>query len=219
MLVLNKIRQFWSADKRTIITHTHPDSMISEQFRMIQTNIKFITTEQQSRTILITSSSDGEGKSTFATNLAVSLAQQKKKVLLVDGNLRKPSLHSFFNTSNSVGLTDILTGRSSFSEAVHHTEIWRLDLLSSGVVPFNPVELFGSERMQDLLKKVEQTYDMTIIDSNSVLEVTDTKLLASQCDGVILVTLNGKTKLEKASEAKKVLEFSQAKVLGVVLNQ
>ncbi|WP_335572483.1 CpsD/CapB family tyrosine-protein kinase [Neobacillus vireti] len=218
-MVLNKIRRLLSAEKRTIIAFTHPDSKISEQFRMIQTNIKFIMSEQYSRTILITSSGDSEGKSTVATNLAVSLAQQKKKVLLIDANLRRPALHSFFNTYNSIGLTDVLTGRSSFSEAVYHTEVWRLDLLSSGVVPFNPVELIGSLRMQELLRKIEQSYDVIIIDSNSVLEVTDTKLLASQCDGVILVTQNGKTKLEKASEAKKVLEFAKANIIGVVLNK
>ncbi|WP_251028725.1 CpsD/CapB family tyrosine-protein kinase [Bacillus sp. ISL-18] len=218
-MVLNKIRRFWSAENRTIIAHTHPDSVISEQFRMIQTNMKFIMSEQNSRTILITSSEDGEGKSTIATNLAVSLAQQKKKVLLIDGNLRKPALHSFFNTSNKIGLTDVLTGRASFSEAIIHTEVWRLDLLTSGVVPFNPVELIGSQRLPELLNKVEQSYDIIIIDSNSILEVTDTKLLASQCDGVILVTQNGKTKLEKAAEAKKVIEFSKANIVGIVLNQ
>ncbi|MBT2699467.1 CpsD/CapB family tyrosine-protein kinase [Bacillus sp. ISL-40] len=186
---------------------------------MIHTNIKFMMSELQSRTFLITSSSDGEGKSMVATNLAVSMAQQKKKVLLIDANLRRPALHSFFKTANAEGLTDVLTGRLSFSEAVYHTEVWRLDLLSSGVVPFNPVELIGSQMMQDLLKKAEQNYDVIIIDSNSVLEVTDTKLLANQCDGVILVIQSGKTKLEKAAEAKKVLKYAKAKVVGAVLNQ
>ena len=186
---------------------------------MIQTNIKFMLVEQKSRTLLITSPRDGEGKSTTAVNLAVSMAQQKKKVLLIDANLRKPSLHTFFKLSNSNGLTDVLTGRLSFGEVVHHTEIWRLDLLSSGLVPFNPVELLGSQMMHDLLKKTSQFYDAVIIDSNSILEVTDTKLLSTQCDGVVLVVQNGKTKLEKAAEAKKVLEFAKAKLVGVILNQ
>lgn len=218
-MVFNKYKGSLPSKKRTIIAYSHPDSSFSEQFRMIQTNIKFMMSEQQSRTILITSSSDGEGKSMVATNLAVSLAQQKKKVLLIDANLRRPALHSFFKTPNLVGLTDVLTGRCSFSEVVYHTEIWKLDLLTSGVVKFNPVELIGSQMMRNLLKKAEQTYDVVIIDSNSVLEVTDTKLLATECDGVILVIQNGKTKLEKAAEAKKVLEFAKAKLVGVVLNQ
>ncbi|WP_251028072.1 CpsD/CapB family tyrosine-protein kinase [Bacillus sp. ISL-77] len=218
-MIFNKFRRKSSIKKKTIITYSHPESIISEQFRMIHTNIKFMMSELQSRTFLITSSSDGEGKSMVATNLAVSMAQQKKKVLLIDANLRRPALHSFFKTANAEGLTDVLTGRLSFSEAVYHTEVWRLDLLSSGVVPFNPVELIGSQMMQDLLKKAEQNYDVIIIDSNSVLEVTDTKLLANQCDGVILVIQSGKTKLEKAAEAKKVLKYAKAKVVGAVLNQ
>lgn len=186
---------------------------------MIQTNIKFITSEKESRTLLITSPSDGEGKSTFVTNLAVSMAQQKKKVLLIDANLRRPALHSFFNISNSQGLTDVLTGRLSFNEAVYHTDIWRLDLLLSGNFPTNPVELISSQMMQDLLKKADQIYDMILIDSNAVLDVTDTKLIANQCDGVILVLRNGKTNFEKSAEAKKVLEFAKAKIIGVILNQ
>ncbi|MDR7000595.1 CpsD/CapB family tyrosine-protein kinase [Neobacillus niacini] len=217
-MIISK-RNVSATKKRTIVAHTHPDSIISEQFRMIQTNIKFMLVDQKSRTLLITSPRDGEGKSTTAVNLAVSMAQQKKKVLLIDANLRKPSLHTFFKLSNSNGLTDVLTGRLSFNEVVHHTEIWRLDVLSSGLVPFNPVELLGSQMMQELLKKVTQFYDTVIIDSNSILEVTDTKLLSTQCDGVILVVKNGKTKLEKAAEAKKVLEFAKAKLVGVILNQ
>ncbi|OIK09380.1 tyrosine protein kinase [Bacillus sp. MUM 116] len=217
-MVISK-RKSSATKQRTIVTHAHPESIISEQYRMIQTNIKFMLAEQKSRTLLITSPRDGEGKSTTAVNLAVSMAQQKKKVLLIDANLRKPSLHTFFKLSNTNGLTDVLTGRLSFGEVVHHTEIWRLDVLSSGVVPINPVELLGSQMMQELLKKVTQSYDTVIIDSNSILEVTDTKLLSTQCDGVILVVKNGKTKLDKAAEAKKVLEFAKAKLVGVILNQ
>lgn len=216
-MIINKKKALLK--QRKIISHSHPESIISEQFRMIHTNIKFMLAEQKSRILLITSPCDTEGKSTTAANLAASMAQQKKKVLLIDANLRKPSLHTFFKLSNINGLSDVLTGRLSFSEVVHHTEIWRLDLLSSGVVPSNPVELLGSQTMQDLLKKAAQFYDVIIIDSNSILEVTDTKLLATQCDGVILVVQNGKTKVEKAAEAKKVLEFAKAKLVGVILNQ
>ena len=216
-LIFNKKKAL--SKQRKIISHAHPESIISEQFRMIHTNIKFMLAEQKSRILLITSPCDTEGKSTTAANLAASMAQQKKKVLLIDANLRKPSLHTFFKLSNTNGLSDVLTGRLSFSEVVHHTEIWRLDLLSSGIVPSNPVELLGSQTMQDLLKKAAQFYEVIIIDSNSILEVTDTKLLATQCDGVILVVQNGKTKVDKAAEAKKVLEFAKAKLVGVILNQ
>jgi capsular exopolysaccharide synthesis family protein len=218
-LVINKRKAISTTKKRTIVTYSYPDSIISEQFRMIQTNIKFSMAEQKSRIFLITSPGDGEGKSLTAANLAVSMAQQKEKVLLIDGNLRKPSLHTFFEISNSIGLADVLTGKSSFHEAIHHTNIGRLDLLPSGLVSYNPVELLDSPMMQELLILSQKLYDMVLIDSNAILEVTDTKLLAKQCDGVVLIIQHGKTKFEKAVEAKKVIEFAKAKLIGVVLNR
>jgi len=218
-LVINKRNALSASKKRTLVTYSHPESRISEQFRTIQTNIKFSMAEEKSRIFLITSPSDGEGKSTTAANLAVSMAQQKEKVLLIDANIRRPALHTFFKTSNSTGLTDVLTGKVSFYEAIQHTEIGRLDLLSSGLIQYNPVELLGSHRMEELLKTALKSYASILIDSNALLEVTDTKLLANQCDGVILVIQNGKTKFEKAAEAKKVLEFAKAKLVGVVMNK
>lgn len=186
---------------------------------MIQTNIKFSVAGEDSKIFLITSPSDGEGKSTTAANLAITIAQQKEKVLLIDANLRKASLHTFFKTSNSNGLTDVLNGRISFYDAIIHTEIGRLDLVTSGTVANNPVELLSSQMMRDLLKTALRSYDVVLIDSNAILDVTDTKLLAKQCDGVVLVIQNGKTKFEKAAEAKKVLEFAKVKLVGVVMNQ
>ena len=218
-MVINKRKTMSATHKRTIVTYTYPDCMISEQFRMIQTNIRFSTAEQKSRIFLITSPCDGEGKSMTAANLAVSMAQQKEKVLLIDGNLRNPSLHTFFNTSNSIGLADVLTGKVSFYEAIHHTKIGRLDLLPSGLVSYNPVELLDSNMLQEILKMAQKSYDVILIDSNAILEVTDTKLLTNQCDGVVLVIQHGKTKFEKVAEAKKVLEFAKAKLIGVVLNR
>lgn len=218
-LVISKQKAITKNKKRTIVTHSHPESHISEQFRTIHTNIKFSMAEEKSRIFLITSPGDGEGKSTTAANLAVSMVQQKEKVLLIDANIRKPSLHTFFKTSNSTGLTDVLTGKVSFYEAIQHIGIGRLDLLVSGVIKYNPVELLGSPMFQEVLKTALKSYDAILIDSNSLLDVTDTKLLANQCDGVILVIQNGKTKFEKAAEAKKVLEFAKAKLVGVVMNK
>ncbi|MDQ0198793.1 capsular exopolysaccharide synthesis family protein [Neobacillus ginsengisoli] len=218
-MVINKRKTLAETKKRTLITYSFPESIISEQFRTIQTNIKFSIAEQKGRKFLITSPSEGEGKSTTSANLAVSMAQQKERVLLIDANLRNPSLHSFFKLPNSNGLTEVLTGKSSFEEAINHTEIGRLDVLTSGFIPHNPVELLGSNMMQELLNYALQSYDVILIDSNAVLDVTDTKLLVQQCDGVVLVMQNGKTKIEKAKEAKKVLDFAKARLVGVVFNQ
>lgn len=186
---------------------------------MIQANIKFSFPDKKNRALLITSPSKGEGKTKAAANLAISMAQQKEKVLLIDANLRNPSLHSIFNIENTIGLSDILLGRAAFYEAIHHTEIGRLDIVPSGSVQTNPVELLSSSLMSEILKTSLKTYDFILIDSNAVLELTDTKLLANQCDGVVLIIQNGKTPASKAIEAKKVLEFVKARLLGVIVNE
>jgi len=217
-LITNKRTSKQTKRKNPFVTYYYPESVLADQFQMIQTNINFLMSEKTSQTLMVTSPEEGDGKSTMLANLAVSMAQQKKKVLLVDTNLRSPALHEFFHTSNSTGLTDVLTGRMTFSEVVYHTEIWRLDLLASGPVPKNPVELLGSKMMKDLLVKLKESYDVIILDSSALLKIPDTKLLANLCDGVVLVVKNGKTKLQNATEAKKVIEFAKARLIGVILN-
>jgi capsular exopolysaccharide synthesis family protein len=218
-LAINRRKSNALTKKRPLIAYSHPESLISEQYRMIQANIRFSVSDKRSRTFLITSPSKGEGKSTTAANLAVSMALQKEKVLLIDGNLRNPSLHSIFNIENSVGLTDTLTGRTNLYDAIHHTEIGRLDVLTSGSIPINPGELLSSPMMHEILVTSLKSYDMVFIDSHSVLELTDTKLLANQCDGVVLVIQSGKTLLDKAVESKKVLEFAKATLIGVIIKE
>ncbi|WP_338449850.1 CpsD/CapB family tyrosine-protein kinase [Niallia oryzisoli] len=205
--------------KRNLITYTFPESKISEEFRTIRTNVHFVTEGKKHTVILITSPKSGEGKSTTAANLAVSMAQQDEKVLLIDANLRRPAVHLIFKLPNSGGLTEVLTGNTQFEEAVTNTEIGKLDILSSGTFTNNPAELLASQAMKELLQKAAQVYDIVIIDSAPVLDLTDTKLFASQCDGVLLVLSQGNTQIEDAAEAKKALEFAKGDVSGVILNE
>jgi len=218
VLLSKRKKQLDSYNRTNLITYTHPESIISEQFRTIQTNLSLLTANSGKHVFLITSSNLSEGKSTMAVNLAISMALQKRKVLLIDANLRNPSSHIIFRLQNENGLTDVLLGKLPFEDSVSKTDIGRLEVLTAGTLPLNPVELLSSYMMKDLVEKVHQIYDIVIIDSPSVLEVTDSKILAGMCNGVILVINRGQTDLAEALEAKKELEFAKANILGVILN-
>lgn len=205
--------------KRNLVSYSHPESMISEQYRMIHTNLKLLTADQKARIVLITSPGTGEGKSVTAANLAVSMAQQKEKILLIDANFRTPALHFIFKIPNSAGLSEVLNGKEEFEDTVYHTEIGRLDVLTSGMTPINPGELLGSAMMEELLKKALQSYDLVLIDSYSIIRLADTKRLVKTSDGIILVIQKGKTTFEKAAEAKRELEFSKGKLIGLIFNE
>ena len=220
-MTMNKQKIGDRLKKRNLVAFSSPDSLISEQYRTIRTNIKFSSVSKKRNIIMITSPSSGEGKSTTAANLAVSMAQNQEKVLLIDANLRNPAIHSIFKIPNKVGLTNILSD-SNFSfldKTVYRTGMGDLDVLTSGPIPFNPGEIIGLQVMQDFLVKCEEHYDIVLIDSPSILEVTDTKILANYCNGIILVFNNGKTELKKALATKRILQFVEEKIVGVVLNE
>lgn len=204
--------------KRKLIAKINPKSPISEQYRTIRTNIQFSSPDDDIRSFMVTSASPGEGKSTTAANLAVVFAQQGKRVLLVDGDLRKPTMHYTFQATNTMGLTNVLTRQVRLMEAVQATDVEKLDLLSSGPIPPNPAELLSSRMMDQLLAEAYKQYDLVIFDSPPVLAVTDAQVLANQCQGTVLVIKSGETELENALKAKELLETAKAKLLGAILN-
>ncbi|MFJ7679191.1 CpsD/CapB family tyrosine-protein kinase [Peribacillus sp. NPDC097198] len=204
--------------KRKLIAKLNPQSPISEQFRTIRTNIHFSGVDQEIRSIMVTSPAPGEGKSTTAANLAVVFAQQGKRVLLVDADLRKPTVHYTFNLPNTFGLTNVLTKRMELHEAVIETDEENLYVLSSGPIPPNPAELLGSKSMTELFDEFYQSFDVIVMDTPPVLAVTDAQILANSCDGSILVLSSGKTETEQALKAKELLNSSSCNLLGVVLN-
>ena len=214
-MILNRRKQ----SKSILVTYSNSDSYISDQFRTIRTNIKFLPTDRKNRIFLITSSGKGEGKSTIAANLAVSIAQQNEKVLLIDTNIREPMIHDIFNIPNRVGLTDILTKQATFSEVFYPTGIGDLDIVTSGSTLYNPSELLGNETMTDLLNGVVTDYNVVLIDSPNVLDSTETRVLANQCDGVVLVLQRGKTEVEKVYDARRILELAHAKLVGAIINE
>ncbi|QHE53741.1 CpsD/CapB family tyrosine-protein kinase [Pontibacillus sp. HMF3514] len=203
---------------RTLITNSNPKSPISEQYRTIRTNLQFASVDKELRTMLITSPGPSEGKSMTASNVATVFAQQGKKVLLIDADLRKPTVHYTFRADNTKGLSTYLVGRGGLSDSISESHIEHLDVMPSGPIPPNPAEILGSQAMNTLIREAQQHYDLVIFDTPPVLAVTDSQILANACDGVLLVVRSKQTENEAAEKAKELLEKAQAKLLGVVLN-
>jgi len=204
--------------KRKLVVKNDPKSPVSEQYRTIRTNIQFSTVDQEIRTLMVTSSGPGEGKSTTAANLATVFAQQGNKVLLVDADMRKPTVHYTFSLTNTFGLTTVLTKQSDLHDAATQIDSSNLFVLPCGPVPPNPAELLSSRSMDEFIEAALNEYDMVLFDSPPVLVVTDAQLLANKCDGTVLVVSSGFTEKENAVKAKEQLTTSKAKLLGVILN-
>ncbi|WP_338778818.1 CpsD/CapB family tyrosine-protein kinase [Metabacillus sp. FJAT-52054] len=211
-------KQIFQFQNRSLISMNNPKSPIAEQYRTIRTNIEFSNVEGNLSSMLVTSSGPSEGKSTTSANLAVVFAQQGKKVLLIDADLRKPTAHFTFKLDNHTGLTNVLTKQMDLQDTVKPSGQDNLHLLTSGPIPPNPSELLASRNMRALLDEARKLYDLIVFDTPPVLAVTDAQVLANQVEGVVLVVSSGKTEIERAQKAKEQLHNANAKLLGVVLN-
>jgi capsular exopolysaccharide synthesis family protein len=207
-----------TSNRKTLIAMLDPKSPISEQYRTIRTNVQFSTVDEEVRTLMVSSAGPGDGKSTTAANLAVVFAQQGKKVLLVDSDMRKPTVHYTFNMSNVYGLTSVLTKQTTLINAVEESQEKNLFILTSGPIPPNPAELLSSKAMEQFFQDAEEFFDLIVFDTPPLLAVTDAQILANRCEGSILVVSSGKTENEQAVKAKEILDAAQSKLLGVVLN-
>ncbi|MFC4386569.1 CpsD/CapB family tyrosine-protein kinase [Gracilibacillus marinus] len=217
-MVRRKKQSNLNSNMRHLVTKINPRSPVTEQYKTIRTNIQFATVDGEVRSMLVTSSGPAEGKSTVTANLAVVFAQQGKKVLLIDADMRKPTLHYTFRIPNQQGLSSVLVGGASVEEAVVESDEANLDLMPCGPIPPNPSELLGSQSMKRLLEHLNGIYDLVIFDTPPVLAVTDAQILGNICDGVVMVVRSKRTEYETAQKAKELLEVGQAKLLGVVLN-
>ncbi|WP_174614773.1 CpsD/CapB family tyrosine-protein kinase [Virgibacillus ihumii] len=203
---------------RHLITKLNPKSPVSEQFRTVRTNIQYASVDNELKSIVITSSAPEEGKSSSAANLAVVYAQQGKKVLLVDADMRKPTVHYTFRLDNLTGLSNLLVGEASIQQATNETDVENLDVISCGPIPPNPSELLGSKKMEQFINEVSTAYDIILFDTPPVLAVADAQILANLSDGSLLVVRSKQTEYETAQKAVEVLDSAQAKLLGSILN-
>lgn len=202
-----------------LITFNDPKSVISEKFRGIRTNIMFSTADNNIKSIVFTSEKPSAGKSLVSANVAVTYAQAGYKTLLIDGDMRKPTQHYIFNTSNVDGFSNLIINQSYLSKAIENTEIESLDLLTSGPIPPNPSELIGSAQCLSILEELYEIYDIIIIDTPPVNTVTDAQLFAEISGYVSMVVDVKNNDRNSVKKAKELIEKTGAKVLGVILNR
>lgn len=205
-------------DKDTLVTKTEPKSMAAEAFRSLRTNLHFTAINKEKKIMLFTSTFAQEGKSTITANEAVVISQTGAKVLIVDCDLRRSSLHEKFGHSKTPGLTEILTGDVTFDKAKHNTGIPNLDLITAGTTPPNPSELLGSEAMQQLLITQRDQYDYILIDAPPALTVTDAPVLATISDIVIFIIEAGRVPIKAAQHVRETLAALQISIGGIIIN-
>lgn len=200
-----------------LVTYAEPKHVISEQYRIVRTNIEFASAAlDKCQVVMFTSSTMSEGKSTVSANVAVTWAQAGKKVLLIDADLRRPTVHATFRKLNLDGVTTILTGKTKPSEVVEETFVDNLSIISSGPIPPNPSELLNSKRMGDLLNWARENFDIIVLDAPPVLAVSDVQVLVPRTDGVVIVSNLGKTLKGDLQRTVEVLKLAKAHILGSV---
>lgn len=202
-----------------MISIKNPKSHAAEAFRTLRTNIQFSSLDEELRTIVVTSTQPGEGKSTVISNLGITMAQSGKRVLLIDCDLRKPTIHKKLGIYNQDGLTTLLAKEKSFQEAIRTTNINNFFVLTSGPIPPNPAELLGSKKMRALIEELKGQFDVILFDAPPVLAVTDAQILATYCDGVVFVASFGQAEKQALITAKELINKVGGKLIGVVINK
>lgn len=206
------------AQKNPLVSQVDSRTGRGEAFRTLRTNLRFVDVDNPPRVVVITSSVAGEGKSTTACNLALTLASAGVRVILVEGDLRRPRVADYMGLEGAVGLTDVLIGRAKLEDVLQPWGASMLSVLTSGALPPNPSELLSSSQMTDLIGALRARADVVLIDAPPLLPVTDGAVLARECDGAIVIVRHGKTTREQATKALEALRSVGARVLGTVLN-
>ncbi|MEC0180263.1 CpsD/CapB family tyrosine-protein kinase [Paenibacillus peoriae] len=201
-----------------LVTSLHAQSFVSEEYRMLRTNIQFSSVDEPIEVMMVASAQAGEGRTVTISNLAVTYAQEGKKVLVMDMDLRRSSLHHMFGLLNHTGLTRVLANQQAWQDVVQETGIDQLHAITAGPNPPNPSEMLSSRKMKALLVELKEHYDVILMDTPPLLSFPDGLIVSAMCDGVILVVQAGKVKKDVVKKAKAHLERVKARILGVVLN-
>ncbi|MFL6171402.1 MAG: polysaccharide biosynthesis tyrosine autokinase [Marmoricola sp.] len=216
--VLSSVAYDADVPKHPLLTEVGSHSTRVEAFRLLRTNLQFLDLDARPRALVITSAVPSEGKTSTATNLAIALAQTGLRVLLVDGDLRRPKVASVLGLERSVGMTTVLVGRSELQDSIQKHTDSGIYFLASGPIPPNPTEVLQSRAAQELFDRVSQMFDMVIIDGPPLLPVSDAAIMARDVDGAILVVRHGKTTKEQLKQAALRLNQVDANLLGVMVN-
>jgi capsular exopolysaccharide synthesis family protein len=202
-----------------LITDTDPKSPAAEAYRSLRTNIQFARLDQPIRSIVVTSLTPGEGKTTTVANFGVVTAESGSRLCLVDSDLRRPALHKLFGLDNSRGLSTALVNDVRFADLAQPTRVPQLSVLTSGPLPPNPAEMVGSHRMRELLEGALSDFDLVVCDSPPIVSVSDGIALAAQCDGVIVVVKAGAIPHDVVRRGIERIEAVKGRMLGVILNR
>ncbi len=221
LMTLGTLPQVESGEPgESIVMLSNPHSTDAEAFRVLRTNLLFASVDHELHSLLVSSPNPGEGKSFVSSNLAVAFAQTGKRVILIDADLRKPTLHRVFSLVNNVGVTSALVAPTSALESMlQETSVPDLRVMTSGPLPPNPSELLSSHKMEELMHNLAAQCDLVVIDSPPVTVVSDTAVLASRADGVLVVFAADRVRRDLARNAMAALRQVNARVLGVVLNR
>jgi capsular exopolysaccharide synthesis family protein len=207
------------SEKLDLITLTDPRSPAAEAYRTLRTNLTFAALDNPIETLVVTSAAPGEDKSTILANLAVTMAQGERRIILVDADLRRPGLHEIFGVANDRGLTTMIVEEAALGDPplidVGVDNLW---LVPSGPLPPNPTDILGSRKMEEAIAVLKTRADVILFDAPPVVAVTDAAVLGTKVDGVLLVVCAGRTRREHAQRARELLERGHVRVVGAVLN-
>lgn len=205
--------------KLNLISKLHPTSPIVEAYHTLQNSIGYASIDKPINTILITSSIESEGKSSIASNISIIISKKEKRVVLVDLDLRRPSLHKFFGIPNTSGVTNVLAEGMELKDGIIHTDIERLDLLPSGPIPPDPSRLIESQRLKDIIYKLKEMYDTVVIDSSPAIAVNDAVVLGTIADGIVYIIETGRATFSMVEHVTENIEKAGINLIGVVLNK